>query len=174
MNKKQLMSLGLIILSLSIIVLASPKYIYIPRSGYLLKSQFPDLANTYEDRIGWDWILRYSLPIILLGGFALYLMKDGVWEKTLGSVRNTFGPGINENKLKEAINHGFLWKSYFFIFIMLIEPKTTPLRPKGKVIFGVAVAALIFILTQLGVRFDVELSSLLALNLFVPLLNKIV
>lgn len=67
----------------------------------------------------------------------------------------------------------FGYLSYFYIFIMLIEPKTTPIKPLGKFIFGVCVAALIFILTQIGVRFDAELSSLLVLNLFVPLLNKI-
>jgi Na+-translocating ferredoxin:NAD+ oxidoreductase RnfD subunit len=63
--------------------------------------------------------------------------------------------------------------SYFFIFIMLIEPKTTPLKTKGQIVFGAAVAAGIFIFSNLGVRFDAELASLLLLNLFVPFLNKL-
>jgi len=67
----------------------------------------------------------------------------------------------------------FGYLSYFYIFVMLVEPKTTPIKPQGKFIFGMLAAALIFILTQIGVRFDAELSSLLVLNLFVPLLNKI-
>jgi Na+-translocating ferredoxin:NAD+ oxidoreductase RnfD subunit len=62
--------------------------------------------------------------------------------------------------------------NYFFIFIMLIEPQTTPIKPRGKVIFGIGVGALIFILTGWGVRFDAELASLLALNLATPVLNK--
>ncbi|MDD5432560.1 MAG: RnfABCDGE type electron transport complex subunit D [Candidatus Omnitrophica bacterium] len=69
--------------------------------------------------------------------------------------------------------HIFGYLSYFFIFIMLIEPKTTPVKFKGKVIFGSAVALLIFILTSTGVRFDAELCALLVLNITVPLLNKI-
>ena len=63
--------------------------------------------------------------------------------------------------------------SYFFIFIMLIEPKTTPFKTKGQIVFGAAVAALIFILSNAGVRFDIELGSLLLLNILVPFINKL-
>ncbi len=66
----------------------------------------------------------------------------------------------------------FGYLSYFFIFIMLIEPKTTPITRPGKMVFGSIVAVSIFILTELGVRFDVELCSLLIGNMSVPLLNK--
>ncbi|MFZ5801403.1 MAG: RnfABCDGE type electron transport complex subunit D [Candidatus Omnitrophota bacterium] len=65
----------------------------------------------------------------------------------------------------------FGYSTYFYIFIMVIEPKTTPIRPLGKYLFGVGVAGLIFISTQKGARFDVELVSLLAMNALVPLLN---
>jgi Na+-translocating ferredoxin:NAD+ oxidoreductase RnfD subunit len=67
----------------------------------------------------------------------------------------------------------FGYLSYFYIFIMLIEPKTTPLKPKGKIIFGISVAVVIFILTEAGISFDVELAALLLLNMFVPFLNKL-
>jgi len=66
----------------------------------------------------------------------------------------------------------FGYLSYFFIFIMLIEPKTTPIKPLGKMIFGGGVAVLIFILTEAGVKFDAELGALLIFNLTVPFLNK--
>jgi len=67
----------------------------------------------------------------------------------------------------------FGYFSYFYIFIMLIEPKTTPNKTLAKIIFGASVAGLIFIFTQIGVKFDAELAALLILNIFVPLLNKI-
>ncbi len=67
----------------------------------------------------------------------------------------------------------FGYLSYFYIFIMLIEPKTTPLNSKAKLIFGIGAAILIFILTEAAVKFDAELCALLVLNLFVPVLNKI-
>ncbi len=66
----------------------------------------------------------------------------------------------------------FGYFSYFYIFVMVIEPKTTPLGSFGKYIFGAGVAAFIFILTEIGARFDVELFSLLVMNATVPLLKK--
>ncbi len=65
------------------------------------------------------------------------------------------------------------YQNYFFIFAMLIEPKTTPIARKGKIVFGMVVALLIFILTLCGVQFDAELASLLILNLAAPALNKL-
>jgi len=63
--------------------------------------------------------------------------------------------------------------SYFYIFIMVIEPKTTPFKPMAKYLFGAGTATLIFAFTEAGVRFDAELFSLLLMNITVPLLNKI-
>lgn len=72
---------------------------------------------------------------------------------------------------KTPLSNIFGYLNYFFIFIMMIEPKTTPIKPRGKFIFGMGVAILIFILTKFGVMFDAELCSLLILNLFTPLLS---
>ncbi|MFH0856053.1 MAG: RnfABCDGE type electron transport complex subunit D [Candidatus Omnitrophota bacterium] len=63
--------------------------------------------------------------------------------------------------------------SLFYIFVMVIEPKTTPVKQKAKFLFGALVSGLIFVLTNLGAGFDVELLSLLVLNMAVPLLNRI-
>ena len=93
-------------------------------------------------------ILGYAVLSLLLFGTQALLEKVPVW--------NIFG-----------------YLSYFYIFVMVIEPKTTPLNRIGKYIFGAGAAALIFILTQAGARFDVELFSLLAMNVTVPALNKI-
>ena len=82
-----------------------------------------------------------------------------------------FGIQAVLNKVPLIIIFGYL--SYFYIFIMLIEPKTTPVKPLARLIFGMGVAGLIFIFIQAQVRFDSELAALLILNLFVPLLNKI-
>lgn len=79
----------------------------------------------------------------------------------------------------QAISHQaplmriFWYLSYFYIFIMVIEPKTTPIKNIGKFLFGVGVAAVVFILTTMVVKFDAELAGLLILNIFTPLLNKI-
>jgi Na+-translocating ferredoxin:NAD+ oxidoreductase RnfD subunit len=67
----------------------------------------------------------------------------------------------------------FGYFSYFYIFIMVIEPKTTPFKPIAKYLFGAGTAALVFAFTEAGVWFDAELFSLLLMNITVPLLNKI-
>lgn len=90
----------------------------------------------------------YALTSLILFGGQAIIQKVPLW--------NIFG-----------------YFSYFFIFIMLIEPKTTPIKPKGKFLFGIGAGALIFVLTQAGMRFDVELAGLLIMNMAVPLLNKI-
>ena len=93
-------------------------------------------------------LIGYTLISLLLFGTQAMLQKVSFW--------NIFG-----------------YFSYFYIFVMVIEPKTTPLKTMGKYLFGAGTAALIFILTGAGVKFDVELFSLLAMNVTVPLLNKL-
>ena len=66
---------------------------------------------------------------------------------------------------------GFL--SYFYIFVMIIEPMTSPISQREKYLFGACLAGIIFVLTEFGVKFDVELFSLLFMNVFVPILNKL-
>ncbi|HOW87895.1 MAG TPA: RnfABCDGE type electron transport complex subunit D [Candidatus Omnitrophota bacterium] len=63
--------------------------------------------------------------------------------------------------------------NYFFIFIMLIEPKTTPPTFWPKVAFGAGTAVLVFLLTEWGFRYEPELFALLAMNALVPWINKI-
>lgn len=81
--------------------------------------------------------------------------------------------GIQAIMQKIPLPNIFGYLSYFYIFIMLIEPKTTPIKPIGKLIFGMTVAILIFMLTEIGLRFDAELCALLVSNLAAPLLDKL-
>jgi len=67
----------------------------------------------------------------------------------------------------------FGYFSYFFIFIMIIEPRTSPVKKLQKYLFGSGVALLIFILTEAGVSFDIELASLLIMNATVPLFSRL-
>jgi Na+-translocating ferredoxin:NAD+ oxidoreductase RnfD subunit len=81
--------------------------------------------------------------------------------------------GIQAVLNKVPLINIFGYLSYFYIFVMLIEPKTTPIKPLAKLVFGIGAAGLIFIFIQAQVKFDSELVALLILNLFVPLLNRI-
>lgn len=74
---------------------------------------------------------------------------------------------------KIPLVHILGYLSYFYIFVMIIEPKTSPAKPGEKIIFGAGIAVLIFIFTEFGVKFDAELFSLLVLNLGTVLFKKI-
>ena len=80
--------------------------------------------------------------------------------------------GIQAIVQKIPLGHILGYFSYFYIFVMVIEPKTSPVKPREQIIFGAGIAVLIFMLTELGARFDVELFSLLALNLGTVLFLK--
>ena len=107
--------------------------------------------------------------------FGLYFIwKIGKIELLLGYALTSlclFGAQAIFQKAPLAGIWGYF--SYFYIFIMVIEPKTTPVRPLPKFIFGVIVAALVFLLTNIGVKFDAELCSLLIANTTVLFLKKI-
>lgn len=93
-------------------------------------------------------IIAYAIASFALFGGQAILQKVSFW--------NVFG-----------------YFSYFYIFVMVIEPLTTPVTRIGKFFFGALTASLIFILTEIGVKFDAELFSLLVLNMAVPMLNQI-
>jgi len=120
-----------------------------------------------------QWKGTYLWPVLLpVGLYLSYTIRK--LELLAGyfiTALTLFGMQAVLNKV--AISGIFGYLSYFYIFIMIVEPKTTPVRPLGKLIFGSGIAALIFVLTQVGVRFDVELASLLVFNLLVFLLNKL-
>lgn len=106
---------------------------------------------------GFYFNLKIRKLEILLGYFVTALFLFGVQAHYQGvNIFNIFG-----------------YLSYFYIFIMLIEPKTTPVKPVGKILFGMAAAVFIFYFTEKGVSFDAELAALLTCNMLTPLLNKL-
>lgn len=111
----------------------------------------------------------------LLLPFGLYFIyKIKKIELVCGYALSTFlFFGIQAFYQKAPWQNVFGYLSFFFICIMLIEPKTTPTNPRGKFIFGFSAGALIFMLTEIGVKVDVELLSLLLMNISTPLLNKL-
>ncbi len=59
---------------------------------------------------------------------------------------------------------------FFFAFIMLPEPQTSPLKTQSKIIFALLTASLAFIFYSFGIR-SYFITALLLANGFVPLMN---
>jgi Na+-translocating ferredoxin:NAD+ oxidoreductase RnfD subunit len=143
------------------------KHIFNPAAfGLFLTIIFSAATTQWKGTYAWYILLPFGLyftykirKLEIIAGYALV---------SLGLF------GIQALLQKVPLWHIFGYLSYFYIFVMVIEPKTTPVRPLGKFLFGASVAALIFILTQAGVKFDVELFSLLCMNLAFSLASAII
>jgi Na+-translocating ferredoxin:NAD+ oxidoreductase RnfD subunit len=119
-----------------------------------------------------EWKGAYSWYILLPAG-AYFIFRIRKIEIFLGyfiAALLIFAVQAVVQKTPPGYIFGYL--NYFFMAVMLIEPKTTPVKKTGKWIFGIGAAALVFLLTEAGVRFDAELCCLLVANLAVPILNR--
>lgn len=120
-----------------------------------------------------DWKGTYAWYVVVPLGF-YFVSRIKKMEIIIGYFSASFVLfGAQALLQKVSLLNIFGYFSYFYIFVMAIEPLTTPVKPIGKFLFGMMIASFIFVLTQVGARFDVELCSLLVLNMTVPWLNKI-
>jgi len=112
-----------------------------------------------------QWKGTYVWYVLLPCGI-YFAQKIGKLKIVIGYLLATFVLfGIQAAMHRIPLGHILGYLSYFYIFVMIVEPKTSPSNPRGKIIFGVGIAVLIFIFTEFGVKFDAELFSLLILNL---------
>ena len=67
----------------------------------------------------------------------------------------------------------FIYISWFFLFIMLIEPKTSGLGMKHGFVFGSISGIVAFLIYKFVPHVDIFIGSLFVANLFNPILEKI-
>jgi Na+-translocating ferredoxin:NAD+ oxidoreductase RnfD subunit len=141
------------------------RHIFNPAAFGILVSVFLLGAST-------EWKGAYLWYIIIpFGTYILFKIKK--LELALGYIimsLTLFGWQAVTQKAGVSGVLGYL--NYFFIFIMLVEPMTTPAAKYGKIIFGAGAGVLVFILYAFGIR-EAELLSLACFNIATPLLNKI-
>lgn len=75
---------------------------------------------------------------------------------------------------KASFAGSLLYANYFFIFIMLVEPKTSPPGKKEGMVFGLAVGIISFALYSLNIPLDAELPALLIGNFMYSLYRQII
>lgn len=162
-----------IFLSASLLAICSKHLIHFNRKhlfnpaafGIFLTIIFLGASTQWKGTYMWYVLLPFGLYFIYKIQKLEVLLGYGIAALSLFGVQAVIQ--------KTPLLNIFGYLSYFYIFIMMIEPKTTPVKKRGKFIFGVGVAVLIFMLTEFGVRFDAELCALLLSNLAAPLLNKL-
>lgn len=111
-----------------------------------------------------EWKGAYSYFILIsFGGYFVYRFNR--WRIALAyfltSVVLFGGQALID---KTGFIDATAYLNYFFIFIMLIEPKTTPSTTKQKIIFGICVSLINFILYLFPLSVDAVIPSLLICN----------
>lgn len=91
-------------------------------------------------------LLAYAVPFAIL--MSIYALKNGypVWPHVM-----------------------FL--NFYFLVFMVVEPKTSPLHRKGRIVYGSLIAVLAFVFFHILPQFDASVLGLAAANLAVPALN---
>ena len=81
--------------------------------------------------------------------------------------------GVQALLQETPISSVAMFANYFFILVMLIEPKTSPYTRFGKIIYGASAAIIVFALYSVGFKYDADLAALLICNAGTPLLNNL-
>ncbi len=138
MNKKQLAVLGIGIAVICIIILTAPKYIYIPHQGTFSASEISNPYNSweykqdlkkYEQKISWDWVLQKSLPIILVGGFLIYLLRNPIKFPKIPKAFLTF----LKYSIAIIISAGFSLVIAFGVVYIFSLKQFSPVQPQKKI-----------------------------------------
>jgi tetratricopeptide (TPR) repeat protein len=75
LNKEQKIITIAMVVIVCLIILVAPRYVYVNGRALLLSVR-PELAETHAVSISWSWVLTLSIPVIMIGGFLVYLAKS--------------------------------------------------------------------------------------------------
>ena len=129
-------------------------------------------------------VLFCGQPTAWQGGYLWYILVPAggyfVWRIRKGAVVYSYAIayiilyGVRAWSGHTSFMNDIVYANYFFIFIMLIEPKTSPVTRWKKWFFGAAVCSIAFIFYGMALPYDALLPALLIGNLFfqLPLIRK--
>jgi len=112
-----------------------------------------------------QWNGAYLWPVIIPAGLYFCYKANKLHLALAYFLTNVFILWIQSLTSNTSIVDAILYSNYFFILIMLIEPKTTPIKNKAKILFGISVAIISYLLYSINFPFDADLPALLMGNL---------
>ncbi len=133
---------------------------------------FPLFIGTTNGSIG-----ETSALACLIGGAYLCLRRTASWEIPAGVVAavaviaglmRVAHPGSEWTVLHELFSGALL----FGAFYIATDPVSSPLTPRGKIIFGVGVGAIVMLIRKLSGYPEGVMFSVLIMNALVPLINR--
>ena len=76
-KNKRLVVLGGCIFIICMVMFCAPKYRIVSNGSKIkVNAEYIKRMNNIQFDTDWDWVLKISLPVVLLGGFLLYLLRD--------------------------------------------------------------------------------------------------
>lgn len=113
----------------------------------------------------------------ILGGLYLCIRRTASWEIPLGVIGSAVVIGgivnlMNMNVEWTVAHHLAGGALLFGAFFIATDPVTSPLTPKGKLIFGVGLGSLVMLIRSLSGYPEGMMFSVLLMNAMVPLINR--
>ena len=113
----------------------------------------------------------------LIGGLYLCLRRTASWEipaaailtaVAIGGAIQLTSPGSPWTVLHDLCGGALLLGAFF----IATDPVTSPLTPRGKVVFGIGIGALVMMMRRVSSYPEGVMFSVLIMNAFTPLINR--
>ena len=141
------------------------KHIFNPANFGLLLSMF--VLRTY---LVW-WGSSIAWLVLILGGLIAYRFKR--FHLLISFLITQFVLlGTYSVLNREPILNAIFMANLFFIFVMLVEPKTSPTTRNGRIIYGVLTGIFSSLFILVVPVHDPSVMGLALSNLFVPVINN--
>jgi Na+-transporting NADH:ubiquinone oxidoreductase subunit NqrB len=152
---------GLLPLTFLALVAVSSKYVITYKKKHIFNPAVFALflsGMILNESASW-WIeSTYTIPIIILGG-SLSAYRANRYKQLVGFLAAYFVVGLFLGLIDiTSIFHPSIW---FFAFVMLIEPLTSPVDRKLHIWFGVLIAVLYFLLREIAPGFAYRIEAAL-------------
>jgi len=140
-------------------------------SGMEIPSLWPMFLGTTNGSLG-----ETSALGILLGGIYLMIRRTAAWQIPAGVIGGavvlaliTQVAGLSQLTVLQHLTAGSLLFGAFFI---ATDPVSSPITPKGRLIFGIGIGVLIIILRVFSSYPEGVMFAVLLMNAVVPLINR--
>ena len=113
----------------------------------------------------------------ILGGLYLCIRRTASWEiptgmiltvAALGGVSNLVHPEANPTVMQHLLGGALLFGAFF----IATDPVSSPLTPRGKVIFGIGIGALVMLIRAFSGYPEGVMFAVLLMNGLTPLINR--
>ena len=121
--------------------------------------------------LGWEWVNAG----FLLGGLMLLAMRIIHWQTPLGVILGIAIPALllssDADQAVPLSLHLFAGATMFCAFFIATDPVSSATTPKGRLVFGLGVGILIYVIRTYGAYPDAVAFAVLLMNFAAPLID---